>query len=258
MANATRPERAARQSLSEVIRTQDRIADSYFQDQTLSGAEIEHLCFDNCEFDHCHFSSEGMDAITFSDCAFYDCRFTSQLLRYCEFNHCYLYHADREVTVDFSFCEINATKFINCDLTRVNFKRASLYNCEMVKCKMVGANFEATTFSHDVSKKVVINQFSVHECNLSYALFKHVNLGHCQLTESNFNYATFSNCDLEQTSFQGSTLSAATLEAISGADIDMRYAQLANINMSAEAIQHLIISDDACADLLTALGCVVE
>ncbi len=75
----------------------------------------------------------------------------------------------------------------------------------------------STTFSHVISNKVIINQFSAHDCNLSYALFKNVNLSHCEMIESNFNYATFDNCDLDQANFQGAALSAATFNVISGA-----------------------------------------
>ncbi|MCP4475173.1 MAG: pentapeptide repeat-containing protein [Gammaproteobacteria bacterium] len=131
--------------MAELIDTKDNINNFCFRDQTLTGAEIENLCFDNCEFEHCRFNGEGMRSLTFADCFFHDCRFNSQPLRDCEFINCRFYHSDNDTTVDFSYCDISMSKFIHCDLTRVDFKRASLYGCEMKTCKMVGVNFDTTT-----------------------------------------------------------------------------------------------------------------
>lgn len=145
----------------------------------ISDSEIEGATFEDCEFNHCNFSSAKI----------LRCRFNN-----CTFNHCNLAVAD---VTDSRFYEIY---FNECKLSGIDWTRAVWpefnpdFELHFKKCLLNNASF----FS------LKLNNLNMEECRLIDADFRESDLSGSVLTGCDFAGSLFNNTILRYVDFTDS------------------------------------------------------
>lgn len=130
-----------------------------FEQCDLSGRDLSHVVFIECDFRDCNLSNASLKGASFRECSFHSCKLTG--LR---FDDCFPF--------------LQPPLFENCDLTLASFVSMKMPSVHFTQCRL-----QETDFSQSVLIGAVFA-----ECNLEGAIFESTDLSKANI-ETSYNYS---------------------------------------------------------------------
>lgn len=214
-------------------------------------------------YDNLDFSGQDLCGAELCDCRFKDCRFAGTSFRAAdlsrsEFEHCVFNDEQSEQPADFSQAQLRETRFARCNLTVVDFVRASGYALTFENCQLQGADLSKADFRMPFGKVSDLNAFTMQGCNFSYGNLANTHLAGCTLRECRLVEACFDYCDMTRADLSGSEMHNISAAGVALTGADLRGASFNNINPREIDLAGVKIYFSQLSLLLDPLGIVVE
>lgn len=149
------------------------------QSINLSGAQIPHIRFKNCNLLWANFEAVNAQNAIFEHCILRAANFKQARLVGAQFINCNLIEADfsdvNAENANFSGCQIN-TIFVNANLLNADFGNANIHSTQFTNANVQGACFDAA--------------------KLNFADFTEANLNEANFSNAIITDATFTNANL--------------------------------------------------------------
>ena len=221
-------------------------------------AQIE-VAFKDCEFVGCVLRGADLEGSQFSNCTFANVSLRSANMRDCEFTNCRFFI--EEVASDFRYAQLRDACFERCDLTTVNFERASAHGLRLIRCQAQGVDFSNVDFGLTLARSQSLVSFEVRDSNLAYADLSGTYLPGAIITDCRLVHAVLQGCilsnailvdtDLCNIQASGLKLDGADLRGALFNNLDPRTVDLAGARVSAEQGLSLLASLGIEVDLRT-------
>lgn len=236
-------------TLEAALGSTDVVSGQSFKGDDMTDFHIAEARFSDCLFNDCTFE----DAI-FVNCAFLNCRFAHSSFRNARFENCQFLNAEQHSGTQWSYCNLNETKFKASNLGMNQFVKCDAFLMSMVDCSASGLEFDAEVHRR-ISKKQIFGGVDFTRCKLHYAVFQ----------PGNYEESKFEGCDLREVSFAGSTLARASFAGSSlngtdfaGANLDhaiLAHATFDQLDLNVlQSHQDMVVSRDQHEALLKGMG----
>lgn len=217
-----------------------------------SGATVE-----GADFTDQQFSQQDLSDCIFNNCEFSGCNFRACDLSRTEFTRCQFNDAGAEHPADFSQANLKEARFVDCNLTVVDFIRVRGYDLTFDHCQMQGSDLSKADFRLPIGSTELAS-LTINDCNFSYGNLANTYLSGCTLTNSRCLEACFDYCDLSDADLSGSELHNINAVGLSIHGADLRGCSFNNINPREINLEGVRIYFSQLAALLEPLGVIVE
>lgn len=184
--------------------------------------ELEGYSFRNEEFPETEKRHYSIQSCSFVNCSFAaGCRFKKS-----------------------QFCDV---KFVNCDLSNVDWSECGFCRVQFIGCKLMGANLQGGTFTH----------VSFKDNQARYLIMAAGKLNHVGFLSSNFQGAALDNCRFQKVFFDLCDLTEAEFYQTPLGGIDLRSSTILNIRLSGSELRKAVVNPFQAMELARLLGLVI-
>jgi len=221
----------------------DRLDDTVFKDQDLSGMDFRQ--------------AELADAV-FENCTLIGTNFRSANLAGARFDRCHLFDPDKNLAADFNFATLTEAHFQHCDLTTVTLTHCRAYGLVLEHCQAQGSDLSRSDFTLPIGTDTGHAAFTMSHCNFAYGDLSNTYLKGCKLTDNRMVEALLHNCLLDGALFTGSDLSNISGRGMSLKGADLRGATFNNLDPREIDLDGVKITLEQTLWLLAPLGVEVD
>lgn len=195
------------------IRDNLEYSNARFENETLSGVEVNAVCLDGCVFDTCDFSESSFVDCTFNNCSFVDCNL---------------------LLVKIPNTNFNTVKFERCDMIGIDWTVARWFRSTKKKKQIFPVLFESCRLNHSIFVGLNLVNAVFVDCIIKEAFFE----------DSLMEGCAFKKCDLENSIFKNTNLRGADLSTSKNYDIDACQNNVKKAKFSLPEAMSLIYSLD--------------
>ena len=224
----------------------------------MGGTEISSGdCLDDADFQDRDFSRQELSDCVFTSCEFSGTNFRATDLSRTEFIRCQFNDAGAERPADFSQAKVRETRFVDCNLTVVDFTRANGYDLSFEHCQMQGADLSKADFRLPIDN-TELAALTMQHCNFAYGNLANTYLAGCTLTDCRLVEACFDYCDLTEADLSGSEFHNISAVGLTLKGADLRGCSFNNINPRDINLAGVRIYFSQLTALFEPLGIIVE
>lgn len=233
----------------------DLVQDQVLADADWTDADLSEAIFVGCAIERPQLSGVNLNGARFRRCRLPGWRLTHADLREASFEECVFSEPQVRSGLAAVFSNLEAARFVRCDLSLSLFDRSSLHEVEMLDCNLRGARFPKADFAKSFGRRVVRTRAAFRDCTLELADLSGARLAGCELVRCDLREADLSDTDLEGADLNGCNLFQAVLAGARLAGADLRGAEVSGLDLAVLASREgLKITAAQQFRLLTALG----